>query len=209
MSEKINFIHIPKNAGFSFAALAKAFPERFQYHFHNVDVDDPLIKNQFIMLQHPVSRFKSAVRYFSVYKPTINSTFLLDNNVNTPNKWVDVLRDPNHECYHSLIKEIKNENHYIGPTILERKYTYSQQILWVRDPKFVLIKDNLDEELKYMLDLLSIEFKLPLTHNTKKTPENDYISDTNSAWLLEHFYKEDYVLYTKYKNMPVQERIKL
>jgi hypothetical protein len=209
MSEKISFIHIPKNAGTSMKTLCDKFPSVFNYCHHNVDVNDESIKNQLVILQNPISRFKSAVRYtFSpIYMNYPSIKFLYENNINYPNKWVDILKNKEHEYYTLISNQINNKDHHIGKRKLQLKWTYSPQAYYINNPKYIILKDNLTEELGILLQHLNISYTLPKRNVTKKTEENDYLSDENIKWLEENLYTEDVKIYNKYKLMSLKERL--
>jgi hypothetical protein len=208
---KINFIHIPKNGGTSFSELCNNYSEYFVYNGHDVDVYDKNIQNQLVIVQNPISRFKSAVRYcfidLWINNPQIK--YLYDNNLTTPNIWVDILKNEYHLEHSNLMKEMLNVGHYVGNKRLKYKWTYAQQTNYINNPKYVILMENLEEETNILLNKLGLQFKLNKLNSTEKTLENDYISPENIYWLQNHFYKEDCEMYTKYKNIPVEERLHL
>jgi hypothetical protein len=214
-SSKINFIHIAKNAGTSFRELCKTHKDFFIYNGHSVDVFNPNIKNQLIIIQNPVSRFKSSVRYtFSekwAKEPQIE--YLNKNNINTPDKWVTILKDNTNPEYSNLMQEMLNREthkiHYIGSKKIKYKYTYTPQKNYVNDPAYVILMENIEDETNLLLKNLGIDFKIKKLNSTKKTDCNDYISDENIEWLTNVFYKEDNEIYNKYKKIPVEIRLKL
>jgi hypothetical protein len=210
MSEKISFIHIPKNAGTSIQSLCNKYKSLFDYYDHSVDVNDTSIKNQLVVLQNPASRFKSAVRYTFIpkFKNEPQIKYLYHNNITTPNKWVDILKNKEHFHHEALINEINNnKNHSVGGRILKLKWTYSPQSYYINKPKYVLLMENLNEELGVLLAHFNISHILPLKNSTKKTIENDYLSDENIKWLEENLYTEDFEIYNKYKHMSLKERL--
>ena len=194
----INFIHIPKNAGMSFVKLCRE-NKKIKYNFHNVNIYDPKITNHFIIIRNPIQRFISAV-YYGLEKWSNDSIIkkLIRNNINTPEKWIQIWMNKEHKHHNLLMSELLNKNHKIGDTILEYKWTYTQQYRWINNPKYIIIMDNLYEELKYM----NIDIK-----HTNKTKKKDIKLSKSSIDFLKNFYKEDFILYEKYKKIPIEERI--
>jgi len=214
-TSKINFIHIPKNAGTSFRELCKSYPNLFVYNYHNVDVFDENIQNQLIILQNPVARFKSAVRFCFLppwsKEPQIK--YLNSINLNTPEKWVNILKNSRHSQYKNIMKEILNRTdtniHYIGDKKLLYKYTYTPQIYYVNKPKYVILMENLESEVALLIKKLGINYNLKKINITLKNADNDYLSEENIRWVENEFYKEDYDLYNGFKDMPVEVRLDL
>lgn len=214
-TSKINFIHIPKNAGSSFRELCKSYPNLFVYNYHNVDVFDENIQNQLIILQNPVARFKSAVRFCFLpswsKEPQIK--YLNSINLNTPEKWVNILKNSSHSEYKNVMKEILNrtdkQTHHIGNRKLLYKWTYSPQIYYVNKPKYVILMENLESEIALLVKKLGINYNLKKINITQKNAENDYLSKENIHWIENEFYKEDYDLYNRFKDMPVEVRLDL
>jgi hypothetical protein len=209
MSDFISFIHIPKNAGMSFSKLCIANKEKIKFFYHRTDVFDTRIPNQLIILQNPVSRFKSSVRYaFENFGHIPIITYLKEKHLNTPNAWVNVLRDPKHPEYDNLMKEMLNKGtHFIGNKKTIYQWTYCPQTLWVNNPKYVILFENLKKESDLLLNKLNIAFDIPHINKTVKNKENDFLSEENSSWLESVFYKEDVEIYNKYKQIPVSKRL--
>lgn len=200
----LNFIHIPKNAGMS---IKKLKGKKFKYNFHNTNVFNKRIKNQMIILRNPLDRFISSVYYgLQKWKGLKTMKELIKNKIDTPDKWISVWKNPEHPHHSLLMKEIKNKRHRIGKKKLKYKWTYTPQHFWFNKPKYVIILDNLEEEIKQVCDILEIDYKLKKRNYTEKN--NVYISEENKKWINE-FYKDDWDLYNKYKNIPFDQRINL
>lgn len=205
----INFIHIPKNAGSSIRELCN---NKLKYNGHSTNVFDPTLNNQLIILRNPVERFISAVKY-CLENSAINSSkqnktvkLLLKNNINTPDKFITIWKNKNHPQHKILMEEIYNKSHKIGNKTIKYKWTYTPQAKWFNNPKYILIMDNLDEELKYICNTLNMSYNLKKKNTTSK--QETHISKENLEW-INNFYKDDWILYNKYKQISFKNRINL
>jgi hypothetical protein len=203
----LNFIHIPKNAGTSMKDVCQNSQGKINYYFHNVDVHDPTINNQLVIIQNPIKRFCSAVSYaLSIYSELPQIKTLLEKNVDTPDKWINAWANTEHTDHECVMKEMKNFIHTIGPKKLEYKWTYTPQSEYINDPVCVLLLENLEAELNRLLKLLGVEVELPVKNKT--THKNDYISEENVQFLKD-FYQKDFEMYEMYKKMSFEERVKI
>ena len=144
----INFIHIPKNGGNSLIKLCK---NNIKHHDHSVDVSNSDISNQFIIIRNPIERFISAVYYaLQYYNNKDHIKCLLSHKIDTPEKWVQIWKNPSHQYYNILMNEMKNKNQIIGTTYHEYKWTYLPQSIWINNPKYICIMDNYQEEVTYI-----------------------------------------------------------
>jgi hypothetical protein len=201
---KINFIHIPKNAGTSIKEICNRNREKLIYNGHNTDVHDKDIKNQLVIIRNPIDRFVSAVNYsLQKWAKASHVKCLIEKQIDTPEKWVQVWMNPEDDNYPYLMNMIKNDSHKIGTNLLEYKWTYAQQYFWINNPKFVLIMDNLNEEIQYLTKKYNMKCVIKNKNSTKKI--NHELSETSINFLRE-FYKEDFILYEKYQNMSIEER---
>lgn len=201
---KINFIHIPKNGG----TTIKQYKKKIKYNPHSINVFSPLLKNQFIIIRNPIDRFLSSVSYaLEKYSKEPHIQYLIQKNINTPEKWIEIWSDPYHKEYPHLMKEMKNFNHshHIGNKILEYNWTYSPQSFWINNPKFIVIMDNFNNEISYFFKKLGIHY-IPHTENKTIKNGNQSLSE-KSIQFLQDFYKNDFILYEKYKNIPFQKRL--
>jgi len=202
IENKINFIHIPKNGGHSIKEIGGNL---IIYNYHDTDVFNNKIPNQLIIIRNPIERFISSV-YFALqqwsHEPQVR--YLIDNSIDTPEKWVKIWSDKNNCNYKHLMSEMLNESHYIGKNLHPYKWTYSPQNLWINNPKFIIIMDNFNEEIKYLLEKNSIYKDIPHKNTTRHV--DSFLSE-KSIEFLRDFYNEDFILYEKYKNMNLDERL--
>ena len=200
----INFIHIPKNAGSSIRELCN---NKLKYNGHGTNVFNPSLNNQLVILRNPLERFISSVKYcLEKWNHLENIKVLLKNNINTPDKWITIWKNKNHPQHKILMEEIYNKSHKLGNKKIKYKWTYKPQVKWFNKPKYILIMDNLDEELKYICNELNMPYNLKKKNTTtnKETP----ISKENIEW-INNFYKDDWILYNKYTQIPFKNRINL
>jgi hypothetical protein len=203
-NETINFIHIPKNAGESIRELCN---NKFRYNGHGTDVFNPSLNNQLVILRNPLDRFISSVKYcLEKWKHEQQIKKLIKNKIDTPDKWITIWKNKNHPHHNILMDEILKNEHFLGNKKIKYKWTYTPQKEWFNKPKYILIMDNLDDELKYICNELNIPYNLKKKNTTTK--QNTPISKENLKW-INNFYKDDWILYNKYKNIPFKNRINL
>ena len=175
-------------------------------HDHSVDVSNPDISNQFIIIRNPIERFISAVYYaLQVYCNTDHIKTLLFYKIDTPEKWIQIWRNPSHQYYNILMNEMKNKTQIIGTTYHEYKWTYLPQSTWINNPKYICIMDNYEKEVSYLFkNILNRDIYLP--NNNSTIHHNNKLSDS-SIEFLQTFYNKDFFYYNKYKNISIEERI--
>ena len=202
----IEFIHIPKNAGSTIQTLYKK-SKKLNYNGHSCD-PTTLQHKSLIVIRNPIDRFCSAVRYAiqqysDEYEDSIIGT-LVKNGYDTPSTWIQLLQkksDPNKDL---LLIEMNNKSHYIGKTKLKQKWTYSPQSLWIKNPNYIILFENFEEEFKIFSNKNKIQYKIKKENSTKK--DNDVLSNSDIKY-LQKIYSEDFKLYNYYKSLSVDERL--
>ena len=212
MNLPINFIHIPKNAGTSIKGICD--DNKIIYNSHNVNIFDSNIKNHLVIIRDPVLRFQSSVNYaFKFYtdsSPTLQ--ILKKNNITTANSWVTVLRNSNNIFYKNIMDEMLNDGtQYIrdGTEKAIYKWTYCPQSLWINNPKYVILMENINEEIQLLSNKINKNLILPHYNQSTDVRTIEYMSPDNLNWLKYKFYKEDHKLYDNYKHMNVSKRLNL
>ena len=208
---KINFIHIPKNAGTTIKQICNpktiySANNTLVYNGHRTDSFNKKLTNQFVVIRNPIDRFISAVSYsLQKWSNEPHVKYLIENKIDTPEKWVKIWMNPKDKQYPYLMNMIKNKNHKIGNRVIEYKWTYSPQSLWINNPKFVIIMDNFDIELQYFIK----KYKIKFSNINKKnnTHHKDTKLSIESIHFLRDFYKEDFILYEKYKHIGIENRL--
>lgn len=162
--------------------------------------------NHLVVIRNPIERFVSAVYYALQKCPKSPSVrHLKKKGIDSPEKWVQIWSDPNHCNYDDLMREMLNKKHFIGNRREKYKYTYTPQNIWINNPKFVIIMDNYDTEVKYFLEKYNIGNGNIGKQNATKHIDGQ-LSEKSIAF-LKNFYKEDFIIYEKYKNMSIEKRI--
>jgi len=201
----INFIHIPKNGGSSIRESTNN-SSSIVYNGHDTDVYNTNLSNQLVVIRNPIDRFISSVYYsLQIWSHEPQVKYLISKNIDTPDKWVQIWSDPKHPYHDNLMLEMINKSHFIGNKLNKYKWTYSPQNLWINNPKFVIIMDNFKTDLQYFFTKYKIKHfdikKINSTHH------KDYNLSVESIDFLKNFYKEDFILYEKYKNMSIEKRL--
>jgi len=116
--------------------------------------------------------------------------------------------DPTHKHHPLVMHELKNKVLNIGTIKPKYKWTYCEQYFWVNNPKYVIIMDDFNNELKYFIkNVIGKEcdnIKINKKNFTIKTP---YTLSLKSIIFLKKIYKNDILLYKTYKNMHITERL--
>lgn len=231
----VNFIHVPKTGGMSLKKICGYLGNHpIRYNDHHADIYDPRIENQLIVVRNPIDRFISAVKYTiqslkilhrgqrdGMVQPAVPKLGkkkaqifdrLFNLGVHTPSDWIEILKDKTHKYHDALSYIILNTDLpelKIGPQKCEYIYLFEPQCSWHHEPRFVILMDNFQSELTFLLTSLRLR-RVDIPHvnrSTDQTTSDHKISEKNLNWIQEK-YAKDFELYYNYKETPYTERIK-
>ena len=133
---KLVFVHIPKNGGSAISKVImdrKDLPIRICGHWGGAEcVGDG---QAVVVLRNPNIRFASAVNYAIKdfgHRPQIKA--IVDAGMRTPEAWANALAGAPKSASRVLVEaEVENQNkkHTLDDKILDWKFTYSPQHLWL------------------------------------------------------------------------------
>jgi hypothetical protein len=211
----IDFVHIPKNAGTSIKELCSpTLPDSFiRYNGHSTDPCS-LLGEQLVVLREPKDRFCSAVRYsiaFMRYNPQGDLDKFHEfqtKGIVDPNSWAEILADVNHEHYKLVNSEVLNVQHNVGDLLLDDKWTYAPQHIWLnrcRSPRIALFHD-LADDMRYLFSTMNRELE--------EIPHENAVSETGCTELsicahqyLNNKYREDIDIFNTYNTMSREARM--
>ena len=125
----------------------------------------------------------------------------------TANRLVDILVKPDH-AFHQRAKNfmLNDGTQKIAEDVLEFKWIYSPQSLWVYRPKYVLFYEDLEREWNAFNRLHNLSKPaLPVTHATRKKTHEPLSPKTKR--FIENFYKDDMEIVAEFRKIPLEERI--
>lgn len=200
--DKLAFIHVPKNAGTSITDALKKYNIKCYYH----DSDPRTISfDHILVLRDPIDRFCSAVNFAIQYwshLPHIQN--ILNAGLHTANDWLDHFFDTDAKYFNLIQTEVLNGYHNIGNFIPKYKWTYTYQHYYICNPRYVIMFDDLKNELQYLLNQFNIgQLDLP-KYNVSR---HDCSISTKNKKLLTKFYEIDTVLYYGFKNKHFTDRL--
>ena len=124
------FVHIPKNAGVAIKSAIKKYRLPIKMCGHKDASKCVKNKKAIVVVRNPLTRFASAVKYaLTVYSDVPHIREILNENLITPQDWVDVLLHPTRNPKHTnLIMKQMNNNvkraHRIDGRRTKFKWTY-------------------------------------------------------------------------------------
>lgn len=114
--------------------------------------------------------------------------------------------DPKHLFHHLVMNELINKVLLIGNYLPKYKWTYCPQRYWINNPKYVIIMDNFDFELKYFLKNV-LDKDIGEIKKVNFTTKKKYTLTNKCILFLRQFYKRDIFLYNSYKNIHYTKRL--
>ena len=133
---------------------------------------------------------------------------IFEIGVQTPNDWITALKETTHNCHEPLNHILANNETSpckIGPQECEYIYPFEPQSSWHQEPKFVILMNNLQEEVGILLKNLGVNTDIP--HKNETLPQDgEKISDKNRDWVKEK-YAKDFELYYNYNEASYKERV--
>lgn len=204
----IKFIHIPKNAGTSIREIIENTRE-IEYAYHSTDVFALGPEQEtIVVLREPIDRFCSAVRHaVQKYPHEVHVKTLIELELASPNVVAEILSQQNHIHYRYVKDFVKSDTHKVGKRELEMNWTFSPQYLWINNPTYVLLFENLDYELSLLLESFGYK-SAPVKRNVTVKSCEEKLSKKAMPYLQE-LYKVDFELWEKYRNTPLHRRLNL
>lgn len=205
--EKVNFIHIPRNAGTSMEKICAHSHGTIGFYEHVADVTT--IPNQLIVIRNPIERFISAVKYEKKYpNPYSLKVVFGDYEKDTPDNWVKAWENKDGKCegeHKRVLKIIENyrSSCKIGERVLPWNYRYTPQSEWIcgSNVKYVVLFDYFEDEMKRILHTLGVEYNLVddnFPHFNDSTKETFTLSPQSIAFLKTQ-YEHDFRYYDEIK----------
>tara|TARA_X000000368_G_scaffold340397_1_gene278628 strand:+ start:12999 stop:13622 length:624 start_codon:yes stop_codon:yes gene_type:complete len=193
---KVNFIHIPKNAGTSIEEYCNN-SQKLSYNGHDAKISS--LDNQMIIIRDPYSRFCSAVKYaIENYSNSEKIRKIINVGLKTPSQWAEVWGDKSHKYHNLIIDEVTNHEHKIDSVKIPLKWTYTPQHYWINENKlkYVVPFDDMETYLVH-------RFGGKVPNNNVSTNRRRYKLSKKAKDFLKKMYKKDFEFIEKYSNFQV------
>jgi hypothetical protein len=209
---KIIFVHIPKNAGTS---ISKCLSKYIRTTHHNADFDS-IIKNnidQLLIIRNPIDRFCSSVSHTMNFESDIETLhhnakhdhkkkvflaqILRQNNFTTPSQWVCAMQNPKHKYHQYIYHIIFGPRHDKDLDMVNNKHLplvwhFAHQYFWIRQPKYIILYDNLLTEFNIFCSYHLNNKQISLEHYHRSNNINN-LTPENIQYLKSIYYKDMHI----------------
>lgn len=183
------FIHIPKNAGQSFEKAIRDCG-KIDFYGHGVLRNKLEETKNIYIIRDPVDRFTSAFFYLSRYERN-----KMRNYFSTPEELLQAAleRDPRSLDF---MRIHDNYIHQVNGVNLPTDWVFASQSLWVYRPHIIIMFDDIQEGINRLNEEVGVKIRLPHINRSHRI---DFNYSLDSIRLLKLWYKDDFVMYNKYK----------
>lgn len=181
------FVHIPKNAGTSFA-LALENNKTIKYVGHGVIFKNIEDKKRIYVLREPSDRFSSSFFFLKKYGHN-----RLENIFHTPEDLLNGILEFDSRALGFM--KIQASDHQINGERIHPDWAFAPQHKWVFDPWRVLDYSNLKEDVSNLEKDVGEKINVKLKNKSKRV---DFEYSSDSMALLKTLYSKDFELYSKY-----------
>ncbi len=201
------FLHITKTGGTALVASLE------RGHCKNIAVPHiphaitaellALVSNKqpITILRHPIDRFISSFYYWKYGSEDLtsyrrSSTWQAANDINSPEDFIAILRNPDHPRYQQLTTAMNTKDHYTWKAHFQPQYD------WVKNHShrvhyICYHAHKLQDNIHKKLNQLNLTCHIPLTTVNKSRQKHHSASPLSAASIawLEKTYQQDFILW--------------